>query len=99
MTAIEIKMIDRLHIAEMTTSVGALVLGIGLGAFIASSLRDLAVGVFFVGLALHAWGMWDQHHIETRLASPEPVWARAMFWGCWIMLVGVLGWFGVTRLA
>ena len=91
-------MIDRLHVAEMTSSVGALVLGIGVGAFIASSLRDLATGVFFVGLALHAWGMWDKHHVEARLASPEPVWAKALFWLCWIMLVGVLAWFGVSTL-
>ena len=98
MTAIEMKMIDRLHMAEMTSSVGALVLGIGVGAFIASSLRDVAVGVFFVGLALHAWGMWDKHHVEARLAAPEPVWAKTLFWLCWIMLVAVLTWFGVGRL-
>ena len=98
MTAIEIKMIDRLHMAEMTSSVGALLLGIGAGAVIASSLGNLATGVFLIGLALHAWGMWDKHRVEARLASPEPVWAKVMFWGCWIMLVGVLGWFGVTRL-
>lgn len=98
MTAIEMKLVDRLHAAEITSSVGALVLGIGVGAYIAGSLGNLAAGVFFVGLALHALGMWDKHHIEAKLAAPEPLWAKALFWLCWMMLVGVLTWFGISRL-
>lgn len=99
MNAIETRLVNRLHVAEMTSSVGALVLGIGVGAYISTSLGNLAAAVFFAGVALHAWGMWDQHRIDSRIAQPEPAWSKALFWLCWVMLVAVLIWFGAAQLA
>jgi hypothetical protein len=83
----------------MTSSVGALVLGIGVGAFMSTSLGSLAAAVFFAGVALHALGTWDQHRIDARIAQPEPAWSKALFWLCWMLFVVVLIWFGMTRLA
>lgn len=81
---------NRLKIAELTSGVGALVLGIGLGALFGAWVADLGIVITITGLALHAFGMWDKHRLEGASDSVTPAWVTAAYWVCWVLLVLVV---------
>ena len=56
----------RLKLAELTSGVGGLVLGIGLGALFSTWIAPAAGFVTLAGLLTHAFGMWDKHRLEAR---------------------------------
>lgn len=85
MTAI----VQRQKLAQLTSSIGAGVLGVGIGALAASPLRGLEVIVIVVGLVLHLWGMVDNHRAER--GTPQPAWATATYWLCWVGLAVLVG--------
>lgn len=80
----------RLKLAELTSGVGALVLGLGLGAlwphWFGSTAGAIAVG----GLVMHAFGMWDKHRLETAAQPGDARWAKALYWACWVLLAAVV---------
>jgi hypothetical protein len=55
----------RLKLAELTSGVGALVLGVGLGALCAAWVGPAAGFVTVAGVLVHAFGMWDRHRLES----------------------------------
>lgn len=80
-----------LRLAELTSGIGALVLGVGLGAQFAAHLSASAIPIMVVGAFLHAWGMFAKHRIETRTAGPEPKWETALYRLCWVLLAVLAG--------
>jgi hypothetical protein len=72
--------------------VGALVLGVGLGALAAPWLGRAAVAVLVVGLAVHGWGMYDKHRLEQGSGAAEMRYAEALYQVCWLMLAVLLAW-------
>ena len=80
----------RVKLAELTSGLGALVLGIGLGALFATWIGPAAGFVTLAGLAVHAFGMWDKHRIETRTEADADRLVLTLYWVCWLMLGGVL---------
>jgi uncharacterized membrane protein YebE (DUF533 family) len=80
----------RVKRAELTSGVGALVLGIGLGALFATWIGPAAGLVTLAGLAVHAFGMWDKHRIEKRTEADADRLVLTLYWVCWLMLGGVL---------
>jgi hypothetical protein len=88
---------NRLKLAELTSGVGALVLGIGLGALFASWLAPAAGLITVTGVLLHAFGMWDKHRLEDRGGTENPRWVVMAYWVCWLLLAGVLAFFVVGR--
>jgi hypothetical protein len=87
---------QRLRLAELTSSLGAGVLGMGLGVLLASQLRGLGVPVLLLGALLHAWGMTDKHRIEAKSLVPTVWWSTALYWICWGLL-GLLAIYVVFR--
>ena len=88
---------NRLRLAELSSSLGAGVLGVGLGVLLAAYLGGLGVAILIVGLVLHAWGMTDKHALERRAGERRPAWSTALYWICWLALgalvvVGVVRW-------
>jgi hypothetical protein len=79
----------RVKLAELTSGVGALVLGIGLGALFPHWFGSLAIVITGAGLALHAFGMWDKHRLEAHTTASGGPWVTALYWICWLLLVGV----------
>lgn len=65
-----------MKLAELSSAVGAGVLGVGLGALLGQWLGALAIPVLVAGLALHAWGMTDKHRLES--ADTRPAWSTAL---------------------
>ena len=78
---------SRLKRAELTSGVGALVLGTGLGALFARYLAPAAVAVVAAGLLLHGWGMYDKHRLERGSGIASVRYATVMYWLCWGLLV------------
>lgn len=82
---------DRLRLAELTSGIGAVVLGIGLGVLLADRLAGFGIAILSSGIAVHGWGMYDRHRQDRSQGSVEPWWATALYWVCWIGLA-VLAW-------
>jgi hypothetical protein len=81
---------NRLKLAELTSGVGALVLGVGLGALFPQWFGRMAGVITVVGVSLHAFGMWDKHRVEARDEAENPLWVVVLYWVCWLLLAGVL---------
>lgn len=81
---------NRTKLADLTSGMGALVLGVGLGALFPLWFGPAAAVLTIVGLCLHAFGMWDKHRLEATSQAKNPHWVVALYWTCWLLLVGVL---------
>ncbi len=84
-----------MKLAELSSSVGAGVLGAGLGVLTAEHVREFAWPIVAAGLVMHAWGMTDKHQLERRRGESRPAWSTALYWVCWLALVAllvVIGW-------
>jgi len=80
----------RLKLAELTSGVGALVLGVGLGAQFPQWFGRLAGAITVLGLSLHAFGMWDKHRLEGRGQAENRLCVTVLYWLCWLLLAGGL---------
>ena len=88
----------RLKRAETTSTFGAGILGGGIALLAADLLRSSAILFLLIGLAMHAWGMFDKHRLESATAIARVWWAEALYWGCWAALVALGVHVGLTRL-
>jgi hypothetical protein len=77
-------------LAELTSGVGALVLGIGFGAYFYQAFTHSALALLVTGLVAHAWGMWDKHRLERRASVETVWWSTAPYWACWLAVLGML---------
>ena len=80
---------NRRKLAELTSGVGALVLGVGLGAMFPRWFAAVAGQITVAGLFLHAFGMWDKHRLEAMSEADNPLWVVALYWICWLLLATV----------
>lgn len=81
------RLISRIKLAELTSSLGAGVLGAGIGVLLAAWLGGLALPILAIGLVMHAWGMRDKHALEA--GAEQPSWATALYWACWLILAAL----------
>jgi hypothetical protein len=88
----------RLQIADLTSGVGAVVLGLGLGALWSEWLAPAAGLIAAVGLVMHGFGMWDKHRRESDVTVRNSWWTLAMYWGCWVLLAAVVGLLAIRTL-
>ena len=80
----------RLKFAELTSGVGALVLGVGLGALFPHWFNPSAGLIVFAGVITHAFGMWDKHRLEAEAHVQTGRGVVALYWVCWLLLVGIV---------
>ena len=81
---------NRLKFAELTSGVGALVVGVGIGALFPQWFSASATLIVFSGVVTHAFGMWDKHRLEAQVHVVTERWVVALYWGCWLLLAGVV---------
>lgn len=89
----EAKPVPRRRVASLTSTTGALLLGLGLGALFPGALGsgDGATALVLVGLAMHGWGMLDLRRLDRGgRTGRAPWWADAPYWLCWLALAAVL---------
>ena len=76
---------ERLRLAELTSGMGAVILGVGLGVLAADHLVRFGLPLLLVGAAVHAWGMFDKHRLE-KAGAPDAWWEPVAYWTCWSFL-------------
>jgi hypothetical protein len=76
--------------AELTSGVGALVLGVGLGALFVKWFSPAAGSNVLAGIVAHGFGMWDKHRLEARAHAENGPWVVWLYWSCWLLLAGVV---------
>ena len=81
----------RIRLAELTSGIGALVLGVGLGSLFDQWFAPAATAILASGVFVHAFGMWDKHRLESASTARDDRWVTALYWLCWLLLVAVLG--------
>jgi hypothetical protein len=97
-TAAEDMTLNREKLAELTSGFGAVVLGVGIGVYAGSPLKDYAPWFVSIGILLHGWGMFDRHRALVHARGTPPWWWRALYIVCWAALVALLGYVGATML-
>ena len=80
----------RLKLAELTSGVGALVLGLGLGALLSRLGRSRRRTDHHRRAGHHAVGMWDKHRLESEGGAKSPAWVVALYSACWLLLAALL---------
>lgn len=85
--------------AELLGGVGAVVLGVGLGALAGSALQSYALVILIIGCVMHGWGMFAKHRIEQSTEPGAIWWSTAAYWICWALLVLLLAIVGYRLLA
>ena len=80
----------RLKRAELTSGLGALVLGVGLGALFPHRFASTAGFIVLAGVVVHAVGMWDKHRLEAQTHAESGPWVVALYWVCWVLLAAVV---------
>lgn len=86
---------DRLKAAELLSSTGALVLGVGLGTALSTYIGSVAVPLLVAGIASHGWGMLQKHRLEAKEDYAPAWWETGLYWGCWaglavlLLLIGI----------
>jgi hypothetical protein len=80
----------RVKRAELTSGVGALVLGIGMGAGASRLILRGWIPLLLAGAVLHGWGMYDKHRLERGTDAELVPFASALYWICWGLLAGVV---------
>lgn len=89
---------QRLRFAELTSAIGAGVLGLGLGVLLPNRIHEFGILIAVVGALVHAWGMTDKHMLESEISRRSLWWSTALYWICWLLLAALAGWV-VFRLA
>ena len=79
----------RVKRAETTSAFGAGILGAGIALLLARWVQPFAVPLLFLGVVMHAWGMYDKHRLDAGSDSIRIWWVEALYWGCWIALVAL----------
>lgn len=72
--------------AELIAGLGAVVLGIGIGALPALRLQRHAIVFLLSGVAIHGWGMFEKRRLDNRTNAAQPWWSEALYWICWLLL-------------
>src|ERR1051325_6334296 len=70
--------------ADVTSGIGAGVLGVGLGVLIGDELRPIAAILLLIGALLHGWAVWRKHHLQRTHPTDLPHWSVVLYWICWL---------------
>lgn len=82
-------LVSRLKIADLASTIGALVIGFGAGAWWAPTQRVGALVVGAIGIVLHSAGMYEKHRLERGSAAEQLKWVQVLYWLCWVMLAAL----------
>ena len=89
MTALQRDILGQLRRAELASSVGAGILGAGLGAIFHQPLLHAVPFVIAIGLLVHGWGMYDQRRIQAAAPGSRVWWSEILYAVCWVALAAL----------
>jgi hypothetical protein len=84
-------------VADLTSGIGALILGIGIGSYFARIFSTASALILVAGAITHGIGMFDKHRLETTGTVESSKLISGLYWLCWALLailaaVIALGW-------
>lgn len=82
--------------AELTSSIGAAILGGGVALLYAEALSHFALAILLIGIFVHTWGMYDKRRLERQSDAPRIWWAEFLYWTCWVGIIGLALYIFVT---
>ena len=77
---------------QSASSLGAGILGLGLGILVSRWLGAWTPFLIAAGLFIHGWGMYKLHYRGSASWSKLPGWLKISVGVCWLVLAGLLGW-------
>lgn len=84
--------------AELISGSGAIILGGGLALVLPEWFRSYATPLLIGGAVVHGLGMTLKYRLEFR-RGPPLWWERALFWLCWVCLLGLSIWIAAAALS
>ena len=81
--------VARRKAAELLSTTGALVLGVGVGLILPVAGSAIAWLTIALGIVSHGWGMYAKNRIEAQASEVLPWWHRFLYWGCWLSLAAL----------
>lgn len=85
--------------AELLSTTGALVLGVGIGLMLPVAGSAIALLTIALGILSHGWGMYERHRLDLQSGAMLPWWANLLYWLCWIGLAALAVYFAVQFIA
>ena len=85
----QVALARRLRLADLSSSLGAGVLGVGIGVVAAGYLQGLGLPILGAGALLHGWGMADKHRLQAKGGAPGVWWSTLLYWICWAGLAAL----------
>lgn len=79
--------------AELLSTTGALVLGVGIGLLVPAVGTVVAWLAIALGVLSHGWGMYERHRLDLQGGTVLPWWASLLYWLCWIGLAALAVYF------
>ncbi|NJD77920.1 MAG: hypothetical protein FIB08_12635 [Candidatus Methanoperedens sp.] len=78
------------NLKELASTVGAGILGFGLGALLVNFIQQYTLWIIFLGLLMHGWGMYRTHHQNdkeryhvnsvSQIKVSEFSWKNLLYW-------------------
>lgn len=84
---------SRLKFAELTSGIGAGILGLGLGVQFGDHFKSFSFAIIVIGLLSHAVGMFEKHRLELQANIASPFWTKLFYWICWSSMAGLICYF------
>ena len=78
--------------AELLSTMGAGVLGAGIALLLERWIAPAGFPLLMAGLVMHGFGMYQRRRIENEARRERPAWENLLYWGCWLVLAGVVVW-------
>ena len=78
-------------LTETASTIGAGIIGFGLGTLLPNYFGQYAAWIILVGLIMHSIGMY-----ELRFKYKSNTWTKILYWTCWIILFGLAVYIAVT---
>ena len=85
--------VARRKAAELLSTTGALVLGVGIGLILPVAGNAIAWLTIALGIVSHGWGMYERHRLDLQTGAALPGWASLLYWLCWIGLAALAVYF------
>lgn len=88
---------SRHRFAELTSSVGSGIIGIGLGILFVRFLKEAVAIIILLGILMHGWGMFDMRRMERLTGElSRPAWSGVLYWVCWVSLAVLIIYIGIN---
>lgn len=91
--------ITRTELSALASTLGAGILGFGLGVFLENYFQQYVFWIILIGILMHGWGMYEVHQKNkesdhknsiSQIKRCEFSWTNLLYWLCWVIIFGLI---------